>query len=172
MPRIASLGLGVTLLLIAGVTSGCTSLPAATSSSSPAPARADAASSAYDMRLGEVEPGTTPGTLKTSIYVPTFSGVWLRMSELAPDGMFTRDFCQVIVTDTVQSSSDACSAEVVRDENGDLEGVVLNVDGLDETGYFETDARKLRQKDGVWSAETATRAVELWGFLSRKGEFK
>lgn len=172
MRRTALLGLGVALLLVAGVTSGCTSLPAATSSISPAPTPTDATSSAYDMRLGEVEPGTTPGTLKTSIYVPVFSGVWLRMSELAPDGVFTSDFCQVVVTDTVQSSSDACSAEVVRDENGDLKGVILNVDGLDETGYFETDAREIRQKNGVWSAETATRAVKLWGFLSPKGEFK
>lgn len=172
MRRITPVGLVVTLLLVGGVTSGCASLPSATSNSSSAPARTDGTSSEYDMQLGEVKPGATPGTLKTSIYVPTFSGVWVRMSELAPDGIFTSDFCQVVVTDTVQSSSDACSAEVVRDENGDLEGVILNVDGLDETGYFETDARKLRQKDGVWSAETATRAVKVWGFLSPKGEFK
>ncbi|MEV4666380.1 hypothetical protein [Microbacterium sp. LWO12-1.2] len=126
------------------------------------------------MRLGEVSP-STPGMLTTSIFVPAFSsGVWVRMSELTSDGVFTRDVCQVAVTDTVKSSSDACSVEVFeRDEHGNLQGVVLHVEGLDELGYFETDARKLRQMhDGTWSGETGTRSVKLWGYLSVKGENK
>ncbi|MEP6477916.1 MAG: hypothetical protein ABJB03_00870 [Rhodoglobus sp.] len=121
------------------------------------------------MRLGEVV-ASSPGTVKMSIYVPAFSsGVWLRVSAL--DGSFTRDVCQVAVEDSVQSSSDECSVEVFeRDEHGKLQGVILHVDGLDEAGYFETDARDLRRTEqGGWSGETGTRSVKLWGFLSPKG---
>ena len=90
----------------------------------------------------------------------------------ALDGTFTRDVCQVSITDTVQSSSDVCSVEVFeRDEHGNLQGVILHVDGLDDAGYFETDARKLRRTDdGGWSGETGTRSVKLWGFLTPRGE--
>ncbi|WP_448656542.1 hypothetical protein [Microbacterium lacticum] len=126
---------------------------------------------AYEMRLGETEPGTAPGTFNRSIYVPAFSsGVWLRMSTL--DGTFTRDVCQVAITDTVESSSDACTVEVYeRDERGMLQGVVLHVSGLDEAGYFETDARELRRnREGGWDGETAGRSVKLWGYLTPEGE--
>lgn len=167
--------LAAALLVLGGVAAGCAASPTAAPITSVTPAHADLTSDAYDMRLGEVEPGTEAGTVKTSIYVPAFSsGVWMRMSELTPDGVFTRDVCQVAVTDTVKSSSDACSVEVFeRDENGNLQGVVLHVDGLDELGYFETDARKLQQMhDGAWSGETGTRSVKLWGYLSVKGENK
>ena len=126
---------------------------------------------AYEMRLGETEPGTAPGTFNRSIYVPAFSsGVWLRMSTL--DGTFTRDVRQVAITDTVESSSDACTVEVYeRDERGRLQGVVLHVIGLDEAGYFETDARELRRnREGGWDGETAGRSVKLWGYLTPEGE--
>lgn len=170
--KVAIAGAGVVALALVAVgIVGCAASPVAAPSASATPTRPD---DAYDMRLGAIVP-SSPGTLKTSIYVPAFSsGVWVRMSELTSDGVFTRDVCQVAVTDTVKSSSDACSVEVFeRDENGNLQGVVLHVDGLDELGYFETDARKLRQMhDGAWSGETGTRSVKLWGYLSVKGENK
>lgn len=172
MRRFATGFLAVTLLVLGGVAAGCAASPTAEPSVSPTPVHV---ADAYDMRLGPTEPGTEAGTINRSIFIPAYSaGVWLRMSELAPDGVFTRDVCQVVVTDTVQSSSDACSVEVFeRDGNGNLQGVVLHVDGLDELGFFETDARKLRQMhDGAWSGETGTRSVKLWGYLSTKGENK
>lgn len=169
MGRVAFVVLGVAL--VAGVTSGCAASSADEPNAFVSPARVASTSSAYDMRLAEVQPGTEARTVKTSIYVPAFgSGVWLRMSML--DGLRTVDFCQVSITDTVQSSSDACSVEVFeRGEHGTLQGVVLHVDGLDEAGYFETDARELRRtEDGDWSGETGTRSVRLWGFLTPRGE--
>lgn len=161
--------LAVALVMVASVTAGCATSPTVERSASVAPARADAVSSAYDMRLGEVV-ASSAGT-STSVYVPASSaGLWVRMSTL--DGTFTRDVCQVSITDTVQSSSDVCSVEVFeRDEHGNLQGVVLHVGGLDDAGYFETDARKLRRtEEGGWSGETGTRSVKLWGFLTPRGE--
>lgn len=170
--KVVATGAGVVALALVAVgIAGCAASPVAVPSASAIPARTDYG---YEMRLGEVVP-SAPGTLATSVFVPAFSsGVWVRMSELTPDGVFTRDVCQVAVTDTVKSSSDSCSVEVFeRDENGNLQGVVLHVDGLDELGYFEMDARKLRQMhDGAWSGETGTRSVKLWGYLSVKGENK
>ena len=158
--------LAVTLLVLGGVAAGCAVSPTATPSASETPAKADPRSDAYDVRLGEVEPGTEARTVQTSIYVPAFGpGVWLRMSML--DGLSTAGFCQVSITDTVQSSSNACSVEVFeRDEHGLLQGVVLHVDGLPEGGYFETDVRELRRtEEGGWDGETSARSVTLWGFL-------
>ena len=172
--KVVATGVGVVALaLVAAGITGCAAPPVAELSASVTLARADYG---YEMRLGEVVPSASaPGMLATSVYVPAFSsGVWVRMSELTPDGVFTRDVCQVAVTDTVTSSSDVCSVEVFeRDENGNLQGAVLHVDGLDELGYFETDARKLRQMhDGAWSGETGARSVKLWGYLSVTGENK
>lgn len=161
--------LAVALVMVASVTAGCAASSTVERSVSVTPARADAVSSAYDMRLGEVV-ASSAGT-STSVFIPGVSaGLWVRMSAL--DGTFTRDVCQVSITDTVQSSSDVCSVEVFeRDEHGNLQGVILHVDGLDDAGYFETDARKLRRTDdGGWSGETGTRSVKLWGFLTPRGE--
>lgn len=164
MRRFAIGFLAVTLLVLGGVAAGCAASPTVAPRASETPASADRTSSAFDVRLGEVV-ASSSGT-KISVYAPVRSaGVWLRMSAL--DGTFTRDVCQVSITDTVQSSSDACSVDVFeRDENGRLQGVVLHVDGLAEGGYFETDVRELRRtEEGGWDGETAARSVKLWGFL-------
>lgn len=167
MRRFAIGFLAVTLLVLGGGAAGCAASPTAAPSASETPAHADASPDAYDVRLGEVKlSDTEPRTVETSIYVPAFgSGVWLRMSML--DGVRTVDICQVSITDTVQSSSDACTVEVFeRDEHGTLQGVVLHVDGLPEGGYFETDVRELRRtEEGGWDGETSARSVTLWGFL-------
>lgn len=159
MRRAAFVVLGVAL--VSGVASGCATVP--TESSSPAPTRTE---SGYDVRLVDViEHGD--GSLSTSVYVPAFdAGVWLRFSEL--DGTFTRDVCQVVVEDaTTTSTSDACSVEVFEpDEDGDLTGVVLHAEGIDESGYFDVETRGLRRtSDGGWSGKTGTRSVKLLGFL-------
>ncbi len=163
----------VALALVAVGVIGCAASPVVKPNTSASPTRANDAS-AYEMQLGEVEPGTTARTVKTSIYVPAVAaGVWLRMSEL--DATSTSEVCQLTVTDTVQSSSDQCSVEVFeRDDHGRLQGIVLHIDGLDEAGYFETDVRDLRRtEDGGWSGETGMRSVKLWGFLLLpKGEPK
>lgn len=167
MRRFAIGFLAVTLLVMGGVAAGCAASPTAAPGASKTPTDAHRTSNAFDLILGPVEPGTTAATVKTSIYVPAFgSGVWLRMSTV--DGLRTTDFCQVSITDTVQSSSDACSVEVFdRDKNGNLQGVILHVDGLDEAGYYETDVRKIRRtEDGGWSGATGPRSVKLWGYLT------
>lgn len=163
MRRAACVVLGVALVL--GVASGCAVVPVESDFPTPTRTESRSAHGEYDVRLVDViEHGD--GTLSTSIFVPAYdAGVWLRFSEL--DDTFTRDVCQDVVEDATTSTSDACSVEVFeRDEDGDLTGVVLHVEGIDEAGYFEVDARALRRtSDEGWSGKTGTRSVKLLGFL-------
>lgn len=142
---------------------GCAASTTATPSASPTSTRAD--DSPYEMRLGRVVAAVEPGTIKAEFFVPAFSsGLWLRFSAI--EGTTTRDVCRVVIEDVVTSSEDECSVEAVEREDGNLRGVVLTVDGLPDTGYFELDSRELRRTEqGGWSGETSVRSVKVWGFL-------
>ncbi|WP_460780503.1 hypothetical protein [Microbacterium shaanxiense] len=114
--------------------------------------------------MGRVVAGE-PGSITAEFFVPAWSaGLWLRFSSI--EGTTTRDVCQIVVADTVTSTEDVCSVEAVEREDGDVRGVVLVVEGLPDTGYFELDSRELRKtEEGGWSGETSGRSVKLWGFL-------
>lgn len=149
---------GLALVLV-GCSAPTTATPTASSAS------ADADKSRYEMRLGRVVAGAEPDTLKAEFFIPAFSsGLWLRFSAI--EGTTTRDVCQVVVEDVASTSQNGCSVEAVEREDGDLRGVVLVVDGLPDTGYFELDSRELRRtEEGGWSGETSGRSVKVWGFL-------
>lgn len=106
----------------------------------------------YGTRVGEVTPGSLPGTVTVEVFSPSYddSGAWFRVSDVTANGT-TRTLCEITHTyDAEWSSTGSRSCEARMLMQGDeRKGVLLTLRDVPATSFYEVETRGLGMGDAL-----------------------